>query len=461
MRLLIIGGLSGQIGTATKIAMDRGAKVTHANDIEQGLASLRGGHGADLVLCDVTYDIAALVRGLAAEHICTPVVACGVGTDARRAVEAIRAGAKEYLPLPPDPELIAAVLAAVADESHQMIAEDEAMTAVIALADQVAASDASILLTGESGSGKEVLARYVHKKSARADKPFISVNCAAIPENLLESELFGHEKGAFTGAIARRIGKFEEANGGTLLLDEISEMDARLQAKLLRAIQEREIDRVGGTRPVKVDIRIIATSNRDLSDAVKRGTFREDLLYRLNVVNLRLPPLRERPKDIQALARHFARKYAEANGVPYRPIASATERLLASHPWKGNVRELENTIHRAVLLATGNEIGPEAIRLPDGTHVGGTSFAAGTADLPAPVRTAVESAAAVTRGLVGRTVADVERDLILDTLDHCLGNRTHAANILGISIRTLRNKLREYSQQGLNVPQPGEQRAAG
>jgi two-component system, response regulator FlrC len=460
MRLLIIGGLSGQIGTATKIAMDRGAKVTHASDIEMGLASLRGGVGADLVLCDVTLDIAGLVRGLAAERICTPVVACGVGTDARKAVEAIRAGAKEYLPLPPDPELIAAVLAAVADESHPMIAEDEAMMSVIALADQIASSDASILLTGESGSGKEVLARYVHKKSSRADKPFICVNCAAIPENLLESELFGHEKGAFTGAIARRIGKFEEANSGTLLLDEISEMDARLQAKLLRAIQEREIDRVGGTKPVKVDIRIVATSNRDLTDAVKRGSFREDLLYRLNVVNLRLPPLRERPKDIQALARHFARKYAEANGVPYRAIAPAAERLLASHPWHGNVRELENTIHRAVLLATGNEIGPEAIRLPDGKQVGGTTFAAGN-EMPAPVRSAVESAAAVTRGLVGRTVADVERDLILDTLDHCLGNRTHAANILGISIRTLRNKLREYAQAGLNVPQPGEQRAAG
>jgi DNA-binding NtrC family response regulator len=458
MRLLIVGGLQGQLGTATKIAMDRGAKVTHASDIDQGLATLRGGNGADLVLCDVSEDIARLVKGLSDERICTPVVACGIGTDARRAVDAIRAGAKEYLPLPPDPDLIAAVLAAVADESHQLVYEDEAMDAVIALADQVAPSDASILITGESGTGKEVLARHLHRKSPRNDKPFISVNCAAIPENLLESELFGHEKGAFTGAIARRIGKFEEANGGTLLLDEISEMDARLQAKLLRAIQEREIDRVGGTKPVKVDIRIIATSNRDLTEAVKHGTFREDLLYRLNVVNLRVPPLRERPKDILALARHFARKYAQANGTPFRPIAPATERLLAGHYWRGNVRELENTIHRAVLLATGGEITPEAIRLPDGTHVGAGSP---RPDVPGAVKVAVESAAAVTRGLVGRTVADVERDLILDTLDHCLGNRTHAANILGISIRTLRNKLREYSQSGLTVPMHGEHRAAG
>jgi two-component system response regulator FlrC len=456
MRLLIVGGLQGQIGLATKIAMDKGAKVTHAVDIEQALASLRGGVGADLVFCDVALDIGSLVRGLTAERICTPVVACGIGTDTRRAVDAIRAGAKEYLPLPADPELIAAVLAAVADESHQLVHEDEAMDAVLSLADQIAGSEASILITGESGTGKEVLARYVHRKSSRADKPFISVNCAAIPENLLESELFGHEKGAFTGAIARRIGKFEEATGGTLLLDEISEMDARLQAKLLRAIQEREIDRVGGTKPVKVDIRIIATSNRDLAEAVRHGTFREDLLYRLNVVNLRLPALRERPKDIRALSHHFARKYAEANGVGYRPVSPQTERLLLSYNWKGNVRELENTIHRAVLLATGAEIGPEAIRLPDGTQVGAAS-----AVIPQnpSVHNAVISATAVTRSLVGRTVSDVERDLILDTLDHCLGNRTHAANILGISIRTLRNKLKEYSDAGLSIPVHGEQRA--
>src|ERR1700753_3048118 len=335
MRLLIVGVLNGQIGAATKIAMDRGAKVTHAASIAQALDSLRGGAGADLVFCDVTLEIGTLVRGLAAERICTPVVACGIGTDARRAVDAIRAGAKEYLPLPADPELIAAILSAVADESHQLVYEDEAMGAVLALADQVASSEASILITGESGTGKEVLARYVHRKSARSEKPFISVNCAAIPENLLESELFGHENGAFTVATARRVGKFEEANGGTLLLDEISEMDARLQAKLLRAIQEREIDRVGGGKPVKVAIRIIATSNRDLTDAVKRGTFREDLLYRLNVVNLRLPPLRERPKDILALADYFTRQYAAANGVSVRPLSATARQRLIDHRWPG------------------------------------------------------------------------------------------------------------------------------
>src|ERR671918_572584 len=243
MRLLIIGRLNGELVAASKIAMNRGAGVTQADSIEQGLSALRA-KGADLIMIDV---------GL---------------------------------------------------------------------------SEASVLTTGESAPGKEVLARHVHAKSARKDKPFVSVNCAAIPDNLLESELFGHEKGAFTGAVARRIGKFEEANGGTLLLDEISEMDLRLQAKLLRAIQERVIDRVGGSKPVPVDIRIIATSNRNLVEAVREGAFREDLLFRLNVVNLKIPPLRERPADVMELAQFFAKKYAETNGVAARPISTEARRAL-------------------------------------------------------------------------------------------------------------------------------------
>src|SRR3954464_9346032 len=322
MRLLIVGTLKGQLTTATKIAMQRGASVTHAESVEQALNVLRSGRGADLLMVDVACDIRDLVLRLEAERFAVPIVACGSIKPARAAVAAIHAGAKEYIPLPPDPELIAAVLAAVADDARELIYRDETMAHVVKLAQQIAPSDASILVTGEAGTGKEVLARYVHGRSNRARAPFISVNCAAIPENLLESELFGHEKGAFTGAGARRIGKFEEATGGTLLLDEISEMDTRLQAKLLRAIQERVIDRVGGTKPVPVDIRIIATSNRNLVEAVRAGQFREDLMFRLNVVNLKIPALRERPKDIRALAHHFARKYAEANGVAYRPISS-------------------------------------------------------------------------------------------------------------------------------------------
>jgi len=452
MRLLIVGTLKGQLTTATKIAMDNGASVTHAEDHEQAMRVLRGGKGADLLLVDVGLDIRDLVMRLEAEHIHVPIVACGISNDARAAVAAIHAGAKEYIPLPPDPELIAAVLAAVANDSRDLVYRDEAMAKVIKLAQQIAGSDASVMITGESGTGKEVLARYVHTRSHRARKPFISINCAAIPEHLLESELFGHEKGAFTGAIARRIGKFEEATGGTLLLDEISEMDVRLQAKLLRAIQERLIDRVGGTRPVPVDIRIIATSNRNLSEAVRNGSFREDLLFRLNVVNLKLPPLRERPGDIAALADHFVDKYSKANGLPPRRLTDEARRALMQAPWPGNVRELENTLHRAVLLAAGDTIGPDAIVMPDGA---GLSETVQTASLATQAAQVAES---ISRSMVGRTVADVERDLILETLDHVLGNRTHAATILGISIRTLRNKLNQYADEGTHVPAPGEVR---
>jgi len=457
MRLLIVGSLKGQLTAASKLAMDKGATVTHADSIEQALAVLRSGRGADLLMVDVAVDIRDLVLRLDAERIAVPIVACGINNDARAAVAAIHAGAKEYIPLPPDPELIAAVLAAVTNDARELVYRDEMMAHVVKLAQQIAPSDASVLITGESGTGKEVVARYVHNRSSRSRAPFISVNCAAIPENLLESELFGHEKGAFTGAVARRIGKFEEASGGTLLLDEISEMDTRLQAKLLRAIQERVIDRVGGTRPVPVDIRIIATSNRNLVEAVRDGVFREDLLFRLNVVNLKIPPLRERPADVLELAQHFIRKYADANGVPARPLSAEARRTLVLNRWPGNVRELENTIHRAVLLAAGDEIGVDGILTPEGTRLDQAK------NSPA-VAHATMAAETVTRALVGRTVAEVERDLILETLKHCLGNRTHAANILGISIRTLRNKLNEYTDDGVPVPPPGnggETRLAG
>ncbi len=260
--------------------------------------------------------------------------------------------------------------------------------------------------------------------------------------------MFGHEKGAFTGALGRRIGKFEEANGGTLLLDEISEMDVRLQAKLLRAIQERLIDRVGGGKPVPVDIRIIATSNRNLTEAVREGKFREDLWFRLNVVNLKIPPLRERPSDITELAQYFAKKYSAANGLPVRPLSAEARRALSVNRWPGNVRELENTLHRAVLLSSGPEIGIDGILSPDGLRLDQARGSGAVAH-------AAMAAEQVTRNLVGRTVAEVERDLILETLKHCLGNRTHAANILGISIRTLRNKLNEYAADGAPIPPAG------
>ncbi|MDA8248323.1 MAG: sigma-54 dependent transcriptional regulator [Rhodospirillales bacterium] len=438
MRVLIVGSLAAELGQAARMAIARGARIAQADGFAAALDCLRADGAIALVLCDLRHDIGALLRALTLERITVPVVACGVNAQADAAVRAIRDGAREFLPLPPDPDLIAAILASVADDGHALIFADPAMAATIRRAEQVAAADASVLITGESGTGKEVLARHIHRRSRRAGGAFVALNCAAIPENLLESELFGHEKGAFSGALARRVGKFEAADGGTLLLDEIGEMDPRLQAKLLRAIQEREIDRVGGARPVRVNVRILATTNRDLAAEAAKGRFREDLYFRLDVVALRIPPLRERRADIAVLAAHFAQVYAETNGLPQRPLAPLALARLAAHGWRGNVRELENTIHRAVLLATGDAIGADAIEL----H-GDAAPTPGTGAAPSGVS-----------GLVGRSVAEVERDLILHTLHHTSGNRTHAATILGISIRALRNKLRDYAAEGLAVPPP-------
>ena len=441
MRVLIVGSLASELGQAARIAMARGAEVVQTDDGAAALIRARADATIDLALCDVRADLAGLVRGLAAERIALPVVACGTNNDARAAVRAMREGAREFLPLPPDPDLIAAILDSASADTHALIMRDRLTLAIAARAEQVAGSEASVLITGESGTGKEVFARHIHRRSRRSAGPFIALNCAAIPEQLLESELFGHEKGAFSGALARRVGKFEAADRGTLLLDEIGEMDLRLQAKLLRAVQEREIDRVGGSAPVKVSVRLLATTNRDLAAEAARGRFREDLYFRLNVVSLRIPPLRERPADISALAEHFARRYAAFNGLPDRKLTDAALQRLLAHTWRGNVRELENTLHRAVLLARGATIDAEAIEL------GADALA------PASVPTAAPGTGVA--GLVGRRMDEVERDLILQTLRHTEGNRTHAATILGISIRALRNKLRDYAAEGLAVPPPG------
>ena len=436
MELLIVGTLEGQIGAASKIAIQQGGHVSIADNEEAGLDVLRSGKAIELVMIDVKLDVYKFISSLESERINVLVVACGVANDPTLAVKAIKAGAKEYIPLPPDPEMIGAVLAAATRENHALIYGDKKTEAVLKLAKQVAPSEANILLTGQSGTGKEVFSRFIHDNSKRANKKFVAVNCAAIPETLLESELFGYEKGAFTGAVARRIGKFEEASGGTLLLDEISETDVKIQAKLLRAIQEKEIDRIGGKAPIKVDTRIIATSNRNLDECVKNGTFRQDLYYRLNVVNINIPPLKDRPDDIIVLAKHFAKKYSELNDIPLKEMTPAAEQKLLNYLWPGNVRELENTVHRAVLLSTGDKIDADAILLDDidavinpaaGTEMSGAEF-------------------------VGSTVASMERNLIIDTLKHTMGNRTTAANILGISIRTLRNKLKQYQDEGFEVP---------
>ena len=430
MEILIVGTLEGQIGAASKIAIAQGGQVSLADTVEKALDVLRAGKTVELVMIDVKLDIYKFISSLEQERINVLVVACGVANDTSLAVKAIKAGAREYIPLPPDPELIGAVLAAATRENHALIYGDKKTENILKIAKQIAPSEASVLLTGSSGTGKEIFSRFIHDNSRRANKKFVAVNCAAIPETLLESELFGYEKGAFTGAVARRIGKFEEASDGTLLLDEISEMDIGIQAKLLRAIQEKEIDRIGGKAPIKVNTRIIATSNRDLEAAVANGTFRQDLYYRLNVISLNIPDLKDRPGDIIVLAKHFIKKYSELNELPMKDLSAAAEKALLAYPWPGNVRELENTMHRAVLMSAGEEIDTEAVMLPE-------------------TRSQDPETAP---SAVGQTVAGMERRLIIDTLKSTLGNRTAAANILGISIRTLRNKLKQYQDEGFDVP---------
>ena len=435
MELLIVGTLEGQIGAASKIAISQGGQVLIAETEGQALSILRSGKSVELVMIDVKLDIYRFIQSLETERINVLVVACGVANDPSLAVKAIKAGAKEYIPLPPDPELIGAVLAAATRENHALIYGDKKTEAVLKMAKQIAPSEASVLLTGASGTGKEIFSRFIHDNSKRANKKFVAVNCAAIPETLLESELFGYEKGAFTGAVSRRIGKFEEASEGTLLLDEISEMDISIQAKLLRAIQEKEIDRIGGKAPIKINTRIIATSNRNLDEEVKKGNFRQDLYYRLNVVNINIPALKDRTGDIIVLAKHFVKKYSELNELPMKDISKEAEEKLLNYLWPGNVRELENTMHRAVLLSTEDEIGADSIILDD------------AASIINPEPTTSNNISSN----FGTTVASMERNLIIDTLKHTLGNRTIAAQILGISIRTLRNKLKQYEAEGYEV----------
>lgn len=313
--------------------------------------------------------------------------------------------------------------------------EDPEMIRILKTAENVASSRATVLLQGESGTGKELIARFIHANSPRSSKRFIAINCAAVPEGLLESELFGHEKGAFTGAHQSKPGKFELAHESTLLLDEISEMPLLLQAKLLRVIQEGEIERLGARQPTRVNVRIIATTNRDLQSMIRRGEFREDLFYRLNVVPLRIPSLRERPRDVENLARFFAEVSSHLNGRPARPLTDDAMSKLTAWNWPGNVRELENVIERAVLFATGEAI--------DASHIeiaGAAPYEPITVTGP----TQVDSTHASLTMNAGMTVAEAERLLIMKTLEHTEQNRTQAAKLLGISIRTLRNKLHEY-----------------
>lgn len=416
MRLLIVGDMNKQLVVASKMAVEKGAKVFQVSDIKAALLALYSGRGADLIIADIKCDIKKLIMQLEEERIVIPVIACSTNADKDEAVKAIKAGAKDYLSLPPDQEVIAAILESIStsDAKLQLISESKEFKAVIEVANKIAKAEATVLITGDSGTGKEVVAKYIHRNSKRAQNHMVSINCAAIPENLLESELFGYEKGAFTGAVEKRIGKFEEANAGTIFLDEISEMDMRLQAKLLRAIQEREIFRVGGNKPVPLNIRIIATSNRDLGEWIAKGKFREDLYYRLNVINLHLPPLRERKDDVIPLSRFFVERYANLNGVRTKQLSDSAIKMLTEYDWPGNVRELENTIHRALLISDGDEITGKEIILYS------------------------------TPGFKPKPLAQLEQEAIQNTIRFYGNNLDKAAAILGVNIRVLKDKLNAY-----------------
>ena len=434
--------------------------VTLPESPAKGFVALSEAEGAltgeAVALVFVTPEILPALMGFLKDNrLSIPVVAVGPAQPAVGA-KAIRLGAVEYLTTPVEPRMMAVLIDKFAKAAPKdgPIAADGRTTALLEQAKQFANSAATVLLRGESGTGKEVMASFIHAHSPRAGKPFIAVNCAAIPENLLESELFGHTKGAFSGAIGERKGKFLQAHGGTLLLDEISEMDLGLQAKLLRAIQERVIDPIGADKPVPVDIRLIATTNRQLESYVAEGKFREDLYFRLSVVTLDLPPLRERTGDVLPLAKHFVAKYAAANGYKGVPelTTEAAEKLEGCY-WKGNVRELENTIHRAILLCgpVGAEISGDMVilspmslqHMPVATNNENAraSITPAASSVASNLAAAAYASGGATTAFVPKRLAEIERETLLATLQYTQGNRQYAADLLGISVTILAEKL--------------------
>ena len=404
-----------------------------------------------------------------------PVLLMTAYGDVEKAVSAMRGGACDFLMKPFEPDVLLAHVKryAVAIEADETIAEDVRTRSLLQMAARVAETDATVLLTGESGTGKEVFARYIHAHSGRRNGPFVAINCAAIPENLLEATLFGYEKGSFTGAQTAQAGKFEQAQGGTILLDEISEMPLGLQAKMLRVLQEREVERVGGKKSVALDIRVLATSNRDMAREVALGRFREDLYYRLNVFPLEIPSLRERPGDILPLARHFLVRHGERLRRQARLDAGAEARLVA-HAWPGNVRELENTMQRALILAAGDTILASTVEMclphpvasaasaspgvsPSAGLQAGTpepaTFAAWQTQPPAQPANLAAAGFAAPPAEAPRpaNMKDLEREHILNTLREVGGSRKRAVEKLGISERTLRYKLQQYREEGHDV----------
>ncbi len=408
------------------------------------------GESFSLVVSDVNMpgmDGHQLLSRLRASHPQLPVLLMTAHGAVERAVDAMRQGAADYLVKPFEPKALLDLVARhalgslSAADSEGPVAVEPASAQLLTLAARVARSDSTVLISGESGTGKEVLARYIHQHSRRVTQPFVAINCAAIPDNMLEATLFGHEKGSFTGAIAAQAGKFEQADGGTLLLDEISEMPLGLQAKLLRVLQEREVERVGGRKPIALDIRVVATTNRDLAGEVAAGRFREDLYYRLSVFPLAWSPLRERTADILPLAeRLLAKHVSKMKHAPVRFSAQA-QACLIGYPWPGNVRELDNAIQRALILQQSG-----LIEAADFCLVGSVAYAPLPAVAPASTAAPVESA-----GALGDDLRRREFEMIIDTLRAERGRRKEAAERLGISPRTLRYKLAQMRDAGMDV----------
>jgi two-component system response regulator FlrC len=422
-----------------------GFSVISAANGEQAL-TLVGEHNFQLVVSDVQMDGIdghTLLNKLKSAVPELPVVLMTAYGTIEKAVESMRAGAADYLVKPFDAEVLVEMIRRYlpdTDSDPGVVAEDPATRKLAALAKRVAKTDATVMISGESGTGKEVFARLIHDHSSRTNGPFIAINCAAIPENMLEASLFGYEKGAFTGAYQARAGKFEQAQGGTLLLDEISEMDLGLQAKLLRVLQEREVERLGGREVIALDVRVLATTNRNMREEVAAGRFREDLFYRLNVFPLHLPPIRERRADILPLANRLSQRYCpEGRCVPH--LSKEAQQALLTHPWPGNVRELDNVIQRALILLSGDQI-----------EVNDLCFALDPANLAeiTPV-TEVPVTETCSEGL-GDDLKSKEFELILDALNRDRGSRKAAAERLGISPRTLRYKLARMREQGIAVP---------
>ncbi len=460
-RILVVDDEKSARDALKAILTDEGFEVAEAADGEEALA-LMPSFMPDAVLADVRMpklDGLAFMRRCREEGHGAVFVMMTAFASIEAAVEAMRAGAESYLVKPIDVSSVLVVLEKALEKRtlqrdadslrarlheryrfHSIIGDSAELQAVFDVVKRAAPTKATVLILGESGTGKELIGQAIHEESPRKDKPFIKVNCAALSESLLESELFGHEKGSFTGAIGRREGRFELADGGTLFLDEIGEIAPSIQIKLLRVLQQREFERVGGEQTIKVDVRLVAATNKDLAAEVKAGRFREDLFYRLNVVAVTLPPLRGRRGDIPALTAHFIEKYAKSYDKDIRGLAPGTLNALLSHDWPGNVRELENVVERAVVLAVGHDLTAD--------------------DLPPTLRGPRPRDRAAGSLIPGATLHEIEREAILRTLEMVSGSTSRAAEVLGISVRKIQYRLKEYADLANGVAVPSHEVAA-